>query len=78
MKKSKSELLELKDHIALDFPEMLGFGHQRTTLGIHRVGKNGKTSIGTVHAVWDGNRLLIPKTALISDLFGGNQEEVKE
>ena len=78
MKKSKSELLELKEHIALDFPEMPSFGHQRTTLGIHRVGKNGKTSIGTVHAVWDGNRLLIPKTALISDLFGSNQKEVKE
>ncbi len=75
MKNSKNELFKLKDHIALDFPEMPGFGHERTTLGIHRVGKNGVTPVGTVQAVWDGNKLLIPKSALFPDLFGGNQGE---
>ena len=75
MKNSKSEFFELKDHITLDFPEMPDFGHQATTLGIHRVGKNGVIPVGTVHAVWDGNKLMIPKSALFPDLFGGNQGE---
>lgn len=79
MKNSKNELFELKNHITLDFPDMPDFGHQRTTLGIHRVGKNGVTPVGTVHAVWDGNKLLIPKASLFPDLFGGKRrEEVKE
>lgn len=78
MNNSKNEFFELKDHITLDFPEMPDFGHQETTLGIHRVGKNGVTPVGTVHAVWDGNKLLIPKSALFPDLIGDKQQEVKE
>lgn len=78
MKNSKNELFKLKDHIALDFPEMPDFGHQETTLGIHRMGKNGVTPVGTVRAVRNGNKLLIPKSALFPDLIGDKQQEAKE